>query len=484
MWINHLYSTPVHSALVEPAFAQSQFKEMEQPLRNWDCSSLENVLREHSCVYVDVSPRSHFADFLSPNEKHPQDILPHLQKMSKGLIVSVGTERSFFDLLLSDNELCEGLVVRDVNPRVKAYVDFNVLLFRTAETREEYCVLAGSPQSSEEESQRHEILAHKIKESLNIPPFLQEYYLKNLIEFASVYYSVSKQWAQSDVESENFENVNYFKDDFSFKKIQTLATQGKIVATVGDINDLSFLHGQKISVIDVSNVPDYTMLDLSGCEISNHCLIIWTALGYGYGLTNYFSYFPTDFPLQERIELDLLLNKLRDARIDTSTSLSRFLQEYAPVACDISPSNRAPAASYSRDTLILVKKYIDQNLYEIEGFGCVLIDSFDNISKLNSVPVDLLHKMVSDPQIKRFVYKLVDGISFLRASTYIAFMDVHGWKEVFETKASDQEFLNEVAWTLQKEGLLQTLIDRFGKERIAKWGHQAQLILTRYVCKE
>ena len=86
-------------------------------------------------------PDKDVLQFLEPNERIPVNVRPHLLKMQRGLIVSVGTERSFFDLLLSDPNLCTGLVVRDVNPRVKAYVDFNTLLLTIATSRLDYRAL-------------------------------------------------------------------------------------------------------------------------------------------------------------------------------------------------------------------------------------------------------------------------------------------------------------------------------------------------------
>src|SRR5262249_29037443 len=51
--------------------------------------------------------------------------------------------------------------------------------------------------------------------------------------------------------------VDYRKNDVLFKKLQMYAKAGKIIATVGDVSDLKFAGDRKITLIDVSNIPQY-----------------------------------------------------------------------------------------------------------------------------------------------------------------------------------------------------------------------------------
>jgi hypothetical protein len=112
--------------------------------QNSDFLSLEQELEKEGCWQIDLDQWCSFYDFLEPNEGNPQKLIPHLQEISKkGVVVSTGTERSFFFLLflvklLANKNLCEGLIIKDINPKVKAYVDFNVLLLRITKTVEEY----------------------------------------------------------------------------------------------------------------------------------------------------------------------------------------------------------------------------------------------------------------------------------------------------------------------------------------------------------
>jgi hypothetical protein len=117
-----------------------------------------------------------------------------------GIIVSVGTERSFFDLALSDPTICEGLVVRDIDPHVKGYVDFNVLLLRIAENREDYVQLSTPPPHCSHyyfgiKEANNKIILEKIKkirlitEKADIPPVIKEYYLRYLDDFGLIYFN-------------------------------------------------------------------------------------------------------------------------------------------------------------------------------------------------------------------------------------------------------------------------------------------------------
>ncbi|MBA2369556.1 MAG: hypothetical protein H0V82_11115 [Candidatus Protochlamydia sp.] len=93
---------------------------------------------------VDIKTENHFDICLEPNELFPTAVKPHLDLMEKGIIVSTGTERSFFDLLFADEKRCEGLVIVDITPKIKAYNDFNTLLLRIAVNRRDYFNLSSS----------------------------------------------------------------------------------------------------------------------------------------------------------------------------------------------------------------------------------------------------------------------------------------------------------------------------------------------------
>jgi len=74
--------------------------------------------------------------------------------------------------LLADPTKCEGLVIRDISHRVKAYVDCNVLLLRISNSREEYCALA-------KEFNEKAILEKNYRDP-TIPEVWKKYYKENL----------------------------------------------------------------------------------------------------------------------------------------------------------------------------------------------------------------------------------------------------------------------------------------------------------------
>jgi len=202
--------------------------------------------------------------FLSPNEFDPLNIQQHLIMEYPGFIVSTGLQRSFFNLCLSD-ENCQGLIIRDINPKVKAAADFTVLLLRLSTSREEFVKLAAKP-SDGDYKKANLTLVERIRSS-DIPSMLKKYYIKNIEVMTNVFYHMDdrfendyKEYSPSawrDSSKESFEGVQYYKDDILFEKLRKFAKSGMIIATVGDINNLCFLKGRKIAIVDISNIYQY-----------------------------------------------------------------------------------------------------------------------------------------------------------------------------------------------------------------------------------
>lgn len=204
-----------------------------------------------------------FKDFFEPNERRPQDIKEHINKCEKGIIVSTGTERSFFDLIFSDK--CEGLVVRDINPKVKAYVDFNTLLLRISKTKEEYSKFSWSDITTSKSEVEEKVREIEIRiEESDVPNRMKDYYLNNINNFAEIYFKAGKIWRKS----QDFSACKYHEIDEQFEKLQKYAKDGNIVSTIGTINELKFLSQLKVSVVDTSNIVEYIFLDL---QIAENC---------------------------------------------------------------------------------------------------------------------------------------------------------------------------------------------------------------------
>ncbi len=268
--------------------------------------SLEYQFAHLAFSDVDVNAECGFGDFLEPNELRPERVQPHLDRAGRGVLVSAGTERSFFDLIFSSEEKCEGLVVRDINPKVKAYVDFNTLMLRVSDSRKEYATLSGQKPSGLDDDdiiERISTLREKIGKH-DMPQKVKEYYLKHLRDFAFVYFNaplnISQRWR--NICSEFFDKCRYDIDDSQFSKLQRYARAGNIVSTIGSINDLTFLADRVVSVVDTSNIGGYEFIDL---KVQGNPRVIRVEPGC------YFSHKHVPLTDAERGEFEGHLKKLR-----------------------------------------------------------------------------------------------------------------------------------------------------------------------------
>lgn len=273
-------------------------------------TSITNSL-EHTYVidafpsHVDVDAKINFTDFLTPNEGGVAAIKPHLNLMKKGVIVSPGTERSFFNLILSPQDQCEGLIIRDINPRTKAYVDFNTMVLRIAGSREEYVRLT-SPKNSNEE---REVILTELKEKLlnsDMPQKTKEYYERNLENFFRVFSKVSQAW-RSKIE---FAEAAYPNNDILYEKVQKYAKEGKIISTLGNINDLDFIDKNEIGLIDTSNICSYEVINPKNKHSNFNPIIVWTKVDADQHInTLYHSYQYELISADESKEIDNRINE-------------------------------------------------------------------------------------------------------------------------------------------------------------------------------
>lgn len=243
--------------------------------------SLEDLYLSH-VVNLDIDDSSVFQFFLVPNERTPFQAKPHLDWSIPGLLISTGSVRSLFDLAMADPDKCTGLVIRDINPKVKAYMDFELLMIRLSYNHETYQELAApfEETTSLDTSASFHTRLDKLKQLLSASLLcdeLKKYYFAHLQKMAMIYFG-----AQSNVpfrecwkSASSFEEVNYYKHPAVFFKIQKYAQEGKIIATVGPIDELEFLGNVVIGLVDISNIPDYFLLNFKIQGILQK--IMWTA---------------------------------------------------------------------------------------------------------------------------------------------------------------------------------------------------------------
>lgn len=263
---------------------------------------------------IELTTKVNFSEFLSPSECDPASVAGHLHMESEGIIVSTGTERSFFDLALAP-PLCQGLVVVDICHKVKAYVDFNTLLLRISDSKIEYAQLSADIDETKEDiCVRVERIREKLIYKLDNMNGMDTYYKNNLEDFAKIYFGQHKDWRISQIgpfKIDNFEGVRYHLDDHLFLKLQYYAQTGNIIAVVGDIQELSFLEAINIEVIDTSNISDYTFLNLkSKSFFRKNPTIIWTNIHRGPAAYYSKKYIPSDDESSCQ-KIDHLLNTLK-----------------------------------------------------------------------------------------------------------------------------------------------------------------------------
>jgi hypothetical protein len=196
--------------------------------------------------------------YLTPNELCPESS-KHLMEeafenfkkingdVTKGYIISVGTERCLFDLLYADENLCEGLIVIDVNPKVKMYMDWII-----------YC----------------------LKNSSNIAKFNENL---TKLESSDLYLKCCKDVHNNTLPSKeqilekedslnngnlwrfngsiNESNVDYWDNDELFAKLKRYAIKADGIRThYGSVDNLTFLENVNIIYVDTSNVYQYKFL--------------------------------------------------------------------------------------------------------------------------------------------------------------------------------------------------------------------------------
>lgn len=260
--------------------------------------------------------------YLEPNERGVVEAQHHLSMQLPGLLISVGTERSLFSLILSvksSGRNCLGLVVRDVDPKVKGYLDFAVLLFRISTNTEDFRSLTECPRlcyppvMAEEEYQR--LLEAKLidirerLEQANLPLAVKAYYRRHLPILFSIYMEKKRFWELEYPEG----FLDYHKDDELFAILQRYANDGNILITIGEIGDLHFLVDYPIGLIDLSNVPDFSMFDLKNDRLACEPRVVWTKIkeqSRGDTWAFYYSCLYHPLPKKEREEMNLLIDDM------------------------------------------------------------------------------------------------------------------------------------------------------------------------------
>lgn len=443
------------------------FSGLLRPQTLTEPGNLEQQFAEEAFSCVDVRNDCGFQDFLQPNEWEPEEIKAHLDLAGRGIIVSTGTERSFFNLLFSDKERCRGLLIRDINPRVKAYVDFNTLLLRISNSRQEYCDLSALLDVNDPAALKGRILdiTSKITEG-SLPDRIRFYYLQHLDDFAFIYFKTGLTWRNDPNQSKFFKKCRYDLDDGLFSKLQQYALEGSIVAITGSINDLRSISSKSvIAAVDVSNISDYVFIDLQ--LDSNPRVIHSTGTFFR---TNYHSHRHIPFTHSQRIEFATVLERIKKCYGPKFNSIliRKLLNKLN--SAEIDPFDDHRWAVYSPATLSLLKEYTETYIIEIPGLEPMDMRDHPTVEyRLNHATESQLKEFCSNRKAIPYVGVLVRSWPNLKPAAYLALSNLPGWSDKIEEYFSDKSYeLPCFLKNLEEANLLTQFTNLFGSERLAK----------------
>ena len=429
--------------------------------------NLEEAFIGHQIQEIEVKGFSVFDEYLSPNEGHPEGIEKHLKLAEKGLHVCTGTERSFFHLLCADSNKCQGVIIRDINPQVKAYVDFNLMLIRISNTREKYNLWSSMISNYEQFQETICAIIHQIKDA-DLPQKIQEYYLKNARVFGEIYQKTDKSWRMNPL----FEKVNYCLHDHLFQKIKSYAMEGNIISTVGKINDLLFLKSYNVSVVDTSNISDYSMIDLNA-EENFHPRVIWTRLRNPRNTdspiciqTKYYSYPHQPLDRDEREKFGRLKQK-----ITLALNLKNFdswlsINAATPYETDVFSSDVGPF--YTKNTLKYLEDFVDIGIFHFKSLYPIYMHNKENLKTFNTLNMNQLLTIASSQEIKPFAASLVANWHVFNASVITIFSYIEEWQTAFEKHLKySPDDLEKFLSCLGRANKLDEFTSSFGEQRLA-----------------
>lgn len=452
--------------------------EIEEP------SNLEDHYADICFQDVNVYAKVNFTKFHAPNERHVLEIQPHLETSKPGVIVSTGTERSFFDLALSaiskGGDKCTGLVVRDIDPQAIGYAHMVTMMLRLAIDVHDFESLSGPNRGAglgmlrpAQIKQKTQEIHTRLIENQDIPDKAKEFYLKHLNYFAMIYFKTSNTWRLSSkdeasqkywasqegqpslkgipskIQADSFQGVQYQKDKTLFSTLQKFAKSGNIICTIGSINDLSFLKKDPLRLVDASNIPDYIPMDLQCSEPCNP-RFVWNNPEPPFAYTHYLSYDHNKerdkLSPEQKKEFDQIREQLHAARVvsgylDRSVLRRQETTETRPFG-------------YYPEHLNTFKEYKERWMihHPRQGwisFGPTYYRQIENGrqpplpdpiagSALKNKSEEELKEIASLPETARFASHLVSLWPHLNTKQYLAFSEVPGWKEAFSQEKKKQ----------------------------------------------
>lgn len=425
----------------------------------WDTQQTRSLEEEYEDLafpdMVDVNTSCGFKDFIIPNELNPEELSSHMDSIEDGEeyeAVSTGTVRSDFLLLAANPKYCRGLITIDINPKVKAYRDFDLLLRKIAQTRAEYETLSSEFNSF---TDRIAVIADKVKKH-GFPQRIENYYLKHLDAFGHIYLYNNQVWKKDY--RRHFKKCKFYASDPLFNKLQKYALSGNSINIIGNINDLKFLRNRNIGVVDTSNIHAYSLINLQ-IEGASKPLIIWTS-GKGHGHTIYSSIpYTAICNEEEKKEFDRLVTILvKGGRLRAGADLSKDLHDLLSLG--------QPTLCFSKSSLKILQHHVEKLVIEDKALGPICIDCTLN-HKFNNLSLEETQVLIKNPKTKQLLHIIFGKWESLTAQKFLVFCQIEGWQDAFEREFRYQvTILPKLLNHLSREGVLDQFKVLYGADRL------------------
>lgn len=375
----------------------------------------EVILLSRSFALDLENPSGLHQHFLMPNEFNPRAVIPHFKQQEGGWHLCAGTERLF-----SNAALCpyprEGFIGIDIDSHVKAYNDFNIFLLTVSQDQQQYSQLAEQPASDQWQERVSQL--HQLLDASSLSSERKQYYAHYLESFAAIFYPAKAVFMNSVKSSLGKELIDYHhRDKQAFKTLQTLSRDGKLGSLCADINTIEGFAPEKIAEIDISNIYDYTWLDLQWAQPSSAVHVIWTrGVGHGSGgipATKFFSFDYTALDRAGREKMEWLKRAMKQMGVEGirgQTACAMLAFEAREAQQRLSSPHQAVIDSYSQESWQWFQEYAENHLFGNETIG--FFDTYhwkwsETIARLNAAPFDQLKAAVEARKMPQaFVKKL------------------------------------------------------------------------------
>lgn len=192
----------------------------------------------------------------------------------------------------------------------------------------------------------------------------------------------------------------------------------------------------------------------------------------------YYSYMFEAMKESDKIELKQLYTKLIKFAADdyyegeNERNLALWLNiKVSHASYDGNPYDHSVGAFYSTRTFKAVKQYMARNFIEFTRIGFVDMSNIygHSIIRLNALSQEEIQQSCQNPEMKRFLPKIIECWTRLKPSTYLAFSKIEGWNDAFERyfcSPSNTLALNFFLKRLEDEKLMNEFIKIFGEQNL------------------